>query len=75
MESEQNGDDNNIFRAAFGEHTDKSSHCRGQMNQLKCNDPDRKKFAMYPHDAENFSDLAWELLGGYINGNDHLTAI
>ena len=30
---------------------------------------------MYSDDAEKFSDLAWELLGGYIANNDHLEDI
>ena len=65
MASQSNSDDEN-YRAAFGEHTGISSEGRDEINRIKDNDPDLKKISPRMCDVENFSDLAWELLGGYI---------
>ena len=74
MESQRNGDDDN-YRQAFGEHTGISAECRDEINQIGDNDPDLTEFYLESDDAEEFTDLAWELLGGYIANNDHLTDV
>lgn len=63
MESDRNVDDDDNFRAAFGDHTGISSRCRDAINQIKSNDPDLTEFVMASDNADIFSDLAWELLG------------
>ena len=39
------------------------------------NDPDLTTLSLQCVDAEQFTDLAWELLGGYIANNDSLDDI
>ena len=75
MESEQNCDDDNNFRHAFGEHTGISSRCREEIDRTKSNDPDLTALSLYLSDVGQFSDLALELLGGYIAKNEHLKDI
>ena len=74
MESERNSDDEN-YCAAFGEHSAISQNCIERINRIKNNDPDLTEFSPGPADTEQFTDLAWELLGGYIANNDHLDYI
>ena len=62
-------------REAFGEHTGISAHCSDGINHIVNNDPDFDTFRLFSYDVEKFSDLAWELLGDYINANEHLVEI
>ena len=75
MASRHNGEDDENYCAAFGEYTDVSLDCRDEVNQIKNNDPALTAFHLSPNDAEQFTDLAWELMGGYIANNVHLDDI
>ena len=69
MESGHNDDDDERHEEAFGEHIGLSSGCRDEINQIKENDPDLTTLSLQCVDAEQFTDLAWELLGGYVANN------
>ena len=76
MVTEHNSSDDENFREAFGRHTGIFPDCVDEINGIKDNDPNLTAFSLRSHDAENFSDLAWELLGGYIAAdNDHLVSL
>ena len=62
-------------REAFGENTNISQCCRERIYDIKDNDPDLTEFSLERYDAERFTDLAWELLGGYIANNEYLVII
>ena len=47
----------------------------GAINRVKNNDPDLTEFSLRLSDVENFTNLAWELLGGYIADNDYVEYI
>ena len=64
------GDDEE-YRLAFGGHTGIS----GEIYRIKSNDPRFTKFDLGSRDAEHFTDMSWELLGRYINENDHLEIV
>ena len=69
------GSDDEKYREAFGEHNGISADCIGTINGIKNNNPGFMRFVLGSSDAEKFSDLAWELFGGYIADNDHLEGI
>ena len=60
-------------REAFGLNTRMYPNPnRDRINRIKNNDPDLSEFVLESESARYFSDLAWELLGEYISGNDYL---
>ena len=73
MASEQRNGEDERHRAAFGrDHTGVSDRGRRDINLIKNNDADLTEFSLGSGDAGKFTDMAWELLGGYIAHNDHL---
>jgi len=60
---------------AFGVHTGISRQCRDSIIGIKDNSEHLQSFELYPHNAAQFSDLAWQLLGRYIANNTHLDDI
>jgi len=60
---------------AFGVHTGISSECRDDIDRIKDNREYTTSFELSTQDAEQFSQLAWELLGRYIANNTHLEQI
>ena len=75
MESEHNDDDDERHEEAFGDHIGISSLCRDEINHIKNNNLYVSGFSLEKHDADLFSDLAWELLGRYIAGNAQMERI
>ena len=71
--------DNLQHRQAFGEHTGISDESRIIIDLIRDDDIDliiyENAFTLVPDDAENFSNLAWELFGRYIANNTHLKRI
>ena len=60
---------------AFGEHTGITEDCRDEITCIKNNDPSTDELSMIRPDADEFTDLAWRLLGRYIANNTHLEAL
>jgi len=69
-------DEDEQFNQAFGEHTGIPEECREIIDLIRYNNIDLDMydnvFTLDPDDAENFSNLAWELFGRYIANNTHL---
>jgi len=57
------------FNQAFREL---SFRCRDGINDIKNNKSDTIGLKISSSNAERFTDLAWQLLGGYIANNSHL---
>jgi len=60
------------YNQAFGEHTDIPEDCREYINDIKNNNPDVNDIVIRSSDADEFTNLAWKLLGRYIANNTHL---
>ena len=64
-------DDDDEFQALFGDCIDADA-----IEQIKNNDPNRDTYyADFEDDFEDVPNEAWERLGSYIAGNDHLRRI
>jgi len=57
---------------AFGEHTGIDDEVRGYVNLVKDNNYDFDRLVLRSPDVDEFTDLAWTLLGRYILNNTHL---
>ena len=53
------------FDQAFGEHTGISQRLRERINDIR-QLAQIEEFPLYPNNAELFSDMAWILLGRYL---------
>jgi len=63
------------FNQAFGEHTGIDEEVREYINDIKENNDEIEEFKLSSDDTENFTNLAWTLLGRYIANNIHLVKI
>ena len=68
-------DEDEQFNQAFGEHTGIDEEVRGYINNIKDNNSDTNELALRSDDADEFSYLAWRLLGRYIANNEHLNRL
>ena len=60
---------------AFGEHTGLDLDIRGEIDQIRDNANDFTQFEIGRYDADQFTNLAWRLLGRYIAPNTHLQRV
>jgi len=60
------------YEQAFGRHINMSSHCRYEITKIRANYPGNDEFILQTDDADEFSDLAWTLLGRCIANNTQL---
>ena len=63
------------YQQAFGVHTGISEEVRDDINRIKNNSDDIEDLRLSSEDTENFTNLAWQLLGRYIANNTHLEGI
>ena len=61
------------FNQAFGEHTGILKF--NTIKSIKNNDPNTTVFTLGSDDVDEFTDLAWKLLGRYITNNEHLSRL
>jgi len=76
--SSNNREEDDQFYHAFGEHTGISKDCRDLINRIKNNAKDEygdSDLEIDTFNAENFTDMAWRLLGRYIANNIHLSEL
>ena len=78
MESEHEGMMNTEeaqFSVVFGDDIGTDIEFQNDVSHIIYNEPAMVDFALHQDDADNLSDLAWELLGRYIAINTHLKKI
>ena len=63
------------FNRAFVEYTGISEVTCGYIKAIRNNDPDVNCLKIRSDDADDFTDLAWQLLGRYIANNIQLTRL
>ena len=62
------------YRLAFGANANISQQCRNKVNAIRNNDA-ATVFILVYMDADNLSELAWELLGQYFSNNTHVREV
>jgi len=65
-------DEEEQFNQAFGEHVDIPDECREQINNIRTIDQVVAFKINSVHTARQFTDQAWQLLGGYIANSEYL---
>ena len=70
-----NMEEDEQFNQAFGKHTGITEYCREEIKRIKNNDPDVDEIVIRSSDADDFTNLAWRLLGRYVANNTHLTKL
>ena len=73
MEEEE--EEEHQYQLAFGEHANISQLLRNDVTAIRNNDANTTELSLDYMDADNLSDLGWELLGQYISNNAHVREV